>query len=70
MPFSYDLAVPVGSYYLGAYLDLTNDSPGGPAAGDPSGAAHDETGPTQQVVTANQTTEVAPINLKVQEPGG
>ena len=65
MPFSYNVPAVPGIYFIGAFLDLTNDSPGGPASGDPKGVAHDDPGPTQHAVIAKQTTEVPPIDLRV-----
>lgn len=70
LPFTFTFEAPAGTYYVGAYLDLTGDSAGGPNQGDPEGIAKAEGGPYQAVVVANETLDVPPINMKVKEPQG
>jgi hypothetical protein len=65
-PFTYTINAPAGTYYLGAFIDLTNDTPGGPGDGDPKGAGRNDTGLAQYAVVVGQTTSVPPIDLKVQ----
>ena len=68
LPFEYSFEAPVGTYFVGAYLDLTGDSAGGPNQGDPEGVARDETGPFQAVVVAGAVVEIPPIKMKVKTP--
>ena len=70
LPFDYSIQAPAGTYNIGAFVDLTADTPGGPGPGDPEGLSRDDNGPYLITVIVGETSEAPPISLKVKDQDG